>query len=106
MSGNIPLGGQCDIHSSFNERFQELLELMAKMKSSVEGTLTFRKKAAINNALIELAQDFIYSAETYGRLIISECALEDKDRIIKCANMGGQLGGEFVFLFFLNLTTL
>ena len=93
-SGNKAVGGKCDLDSSFNDRFQELLELR-KMKGELEDSKMIEKtKLSINGRLFQLAQDFVFAAETYGRLIISECALEDKDRIIKCANMGGQLGGE------------
>jgi len=44
------------------------------------------------STLIELAQDFVYTAKTYGRIIISERFVEHKT--IKPVGMGGQAGGE------------
>eukprot|EP01091_Cochliopodium_minus_P015653 TRINITY_DN5633_c0_g1_i1.p1 TRINITY_DN5633_c0_g1~~TRINITY_DN5633_c0_g1_i1.p1 ORF type:complete len:816 (-),score=206.99 TRINITY_DN5633_c0_g1_i1:88-2535(-) len=94
-SGNEVVGGKCDIYSGFNDRFQELLELR-KNKNEIEDSKNIEQtKLSINGILFQLAQDFVFTAETYGRLIISECALDNNDRIIKCdSNMGGQLGGD------------
>lgn len=44
-------------------------------------------------ALTLLAKNFANVAETYGRIIISEFALDPKHMTIKPSNIGGQAGG-------------
>lgn len=41
-----------------------------------------------NLALIGLAQDFLYSATTYGKIIISEVYLDDREKTIKPVELG------------------
>lgn len=70
----------------FNERFQVAIE---KMRST--------KKSKISNAsdlLINVAQDFLWSAKTYGKIIISEYSLPDHYKTIKpYKGTKGKLGG-------------
>lgn len=45
-------------------------------------------------ALSELAKNFVNVAETYGRIIISEVAMDPNDMVIKPrSDVGGQAGG-------------
>ena len=46
-----------------------------------------------NLALIGLANDFLYSATAYGKIIISEVYLEDHFKTIKPVSLGGVAGG-------------
>ena len=41
-----------------------------------------------NLALIGLAEDFLYSATAYGKIIISEVYLDDSKKTIKPTNIG------------------
>ena len=43
-------------------------------------------------------QDFVYCAETYGRIIISEHCLPNDRRTIKPISIGGIAGGEVLLL--------
>jgi hypothetical protein len=43
--------------------------------------------------LRNLAEDFAYAAETYGRIIISEAYLADHEKTIRPVDLGGRAGG-------------
>src|SRR5690606_28284939 len=44
--------------------------------------------------LAQLAQDFAYCAETYGKIIISEMMIPDDRKTIKPTALGGIAGGQ------------
>lgn len=46
-----------------------------------------------NLQLLHLAQDFLYSCVTYGRIILSELALPDSQKTIRPSDVGGVAGG-------------
>eukprot|EP01091_Cochliopodium_minus_P008798 TRINITY_DN2050_c0_g2_i9.p1 TRINITY_DN2050_c0_g2~~TRINITY_DN2050_c0_g2_i9.p1 ORF type:complete len:1349 (-),score=401.15 TRINITY_DN2050_c0_g2_i9:136-4182(-) len=64
----------------WNEKFQELMSLEN----------SYEKYDGLRN----LAQDFVYCAETYGRIIISEKCLPNEKKTIKPVGIGGIAGGE------------
>lgn len=64
----------------WNDQFQ-------KIRKMDEGLDKYRK-------LSNLAHDFVYAAQTYGRIIISERYLSNEQKTIKPKSMGGIAGGE------------
>jgi hypothetical protein len=49
---------------------------------------------AAARSLITVAQDFLFSAKTYGKIIISERFLPDDKKTIKpLPDVGGKIGG-------------
>eukprot|EP01125_Pyxidicula_operculata_P017085 TRINITY_DN5945_c0_g1_i2.p1 TRINITY_DN5945_c0_g1~~TRINITY_DN5945_c0_g1_i2.p1 ORF type:complete len:1909 (-),score=399.00 TRINITY_DN5945_c0_g1_i2:471-6197(-) len=68
----------------WNERFQEAWELPED---------TPDQKLEKYTKLSEIASDFVYAAETYGKIIISEFYLPNSLKTIKSANFGGIAGG-------------
>jgi len=84
------------------ERFNQALMTIRSIADPVRGTLGFNPLSVeehvresllrANTGLIELEQDFISTAKTYGKIIISERYLEEKT--IKPLSLGGMAGGE------------
>ncbi|EFA86726.1 hypothetical protein PPL_00531 [Heterostelium album PN500] len=66
--------------TSWNSEFQRILE----MDDSLE---KFERLASLEH-------DFVYAAESYGRIIISEHLLPDELKTIKPVSVGGIAGGE------------
>mmetsp|Transcript_45725 Transcript_45725/g.115084 ORF Transcript_45725/g.115084 Transcript_45725/m.115084 type:complete len:937 (+) Transcript_45725:35-2845(+) len=72
----------------WNERFQQIAEKLGSFRLNTP----VDDRIAANNDLLELSQDFIHSAKTYGRIIISERYLSNKT--IAPTQIGGCAGGE------------
>jgi hypothetical protein len=71
---------------SFNERFQTAAEKLKSTKVSEIETAS--------DMMINVAEDFLWSARTYGKIIISEYKLPDHLKTIKpCIGEKGKLGG-------------
>jgi tetratricopeptide (TPR) repeat protein len=75
----------------FNERFQQTVE---KMRSLDPSDSNFVERLTCNINIVDLAQDFLYSASAYGKIIISEYHVPNHLKTIKEATMGGFLGGK------------
>lgn len=73
----------------WNERFQTIMDMI----SSFSLNTSVSDEINANLALIGLAEDFLYSATAYGKIIISEVYLEDKKKTIRPTNIGGVAGG-------------
>jgi hypothetical protein len=75
----------------FNARFQQAVEVLnnnARWETDPNQVLS----AARN--LITVSQDFLFSAKTYGKIIISERFLPDDKKTIKpIPEVGGKIGG-------------
>jgi len=71
---------QKDPSSLWNRKFQEYI-----------GDENSYKKF---KSLCALASDFTYSAQAYGKIIISERGLQNDRKIIKSKDIGGRAGGE------------
>ena len=52
------------------------------------------------NELRVLTSDFIYCAESYGKIIISEKCLPNEKKTIKPIEIGGIAGGQVCFFYF------
>lgn len=50
-------------------------------------------RLTLNTNLVDLAADFLYSATSYGKIIVSEYNVPDHSKTIKPIGMGGILGG-------------
>ena len=70
---------------AFENRSKEVLETPTNIEKRLQG---------LNTELMALAQDFIYTAKVYGRIIILERYLNYEAKTIKPVRMGGQAGGE------------
>jgi ankyrin repeat protein len=77
--------------SRWNERYQELVDLWnTPFKESLA-----EKRVSVTKRVLNLAQDFMYIAQTYGRIIISEKELADSERTIPVdKRFGGKLSGD------------
>ncbi len=76
----------------FNERFQQAME---KMRLLDPNEPNFVERLTLNINLADLAQDFLYSASAYGKIIISEYNVPNHLKTIKEATVfGGLLGGK------------
>ena len=73
-------------------RFESLTHLMKTMDANTP----FQRRVETNEGLMRLANDFLLSAELYGRTIISEIFLPHSQKTIKPAtdSFGGVAGGE------------
>jgi hypothetical protein len=65
-------------------RLIRILPLMPQIVSLQQSD----KVESIYFSLIALAQDFLYSAKSYGKIIISEVYLDDNKKTIRPANLG------------------
>eukprot|EP00029_Vermamoeba_vermiformis_P008493 TRINITY_DN3992_c0_g1_i1.p1 TRINITY_DN3992_c0_g1~~TRINITY_DN3992_c0_g1_i1.p1 ORF type:complete len:924 (-),score=198.60 TRINITY_DN3992_c0_g1_i1:32-2803(-) len=75
----------------WNKRFQSCIK-----KLNTFTLLTpLQERLAVNLDLMHLAQDFIYAATTYGKIIISEYYLPRAKKTIKpCSELPGLMGGQ------------
>jgi len=79
----------CTEHrGDWNERFQLVSDALHRLDHNT----SLQERIFHNTQLLELSQDFMYLAKTYGRIIISERYVENKT--IKPINIGGEVGGE------------
>lgn len=76
--------------TDWNERFQTTVEKLRGFDLHTP----LDERYNTNRALIHLAQDFIYSSCSYGRIIISEAFVPDHMKTIKPTAMGGIVGGD------------
>jgi Flp pilus assembly protein TadD len=87
---------------SFNERFQVATERLHRLRSvnfhqdDTSSRMTaLRETQAVNLELMQLYQDFLVVAQTYGRIIISEVALPVSEKTIRpVVSQVGTLGGQ------------
>jgi hypothetical protein len=83
--------------SSLNAGFNERLDWNYRFQQCVESLQTGDTPEQLSNAfsdLSNLAQDFIHSARTYGKIIISEVFLPDEEKTIRpMRSLGGFAGG-------------
>lgn len=77
------------LQGDWNERFQAIMELIAQFTPNTP----VAEEITANVALIGLAEDFIYSATAYGKIIISEVYMDDSQKTIKPVDIGGIAGG-------------
>eukprot|EP01129_Flabellula_baltica_P000456 TRINITY_DN10464_c0_g1_i1.p1 TRINITY_DN10464_c0_g1~~TRINITY_DN10464_c0_g1_i1.p1 ORF type:complete len:1958 (-),score=323.32 TRINITY_DN10464_c0_g1_i1:16-5889(-) len=70
--------------TNWNREQQDILSM---------GANTPEKKQEKHEKLSRFAQDFVYAAETYGKIIISEIHLPSSMKIIKPVKIGGFAGG-------------
>jgi hypothetical protein len=76
----------------FNERFQQAME---KMRLLDPNEPNFVERLTCNINVVDLAQDFLYSASAYGKIIISEYNVPNHLKTIKESSVfGGLLGGK------------
>ena len=68
----------------WNQRFQSIVTQVALFQPNTP----LAEKISANLALIGLAQDFLYSATSYGKIIISEVFLPDHQKTIKPVEIG------------------
>ncbi|PRP79299.1 ABC transporter B family member 11-like [Planoprotostelium fungivorum] len=73
-------GRPADMQRDWNAEYQSILDMP-------DSKIKYRK-------LKSLATDFVYAAETYGRIIISEHCLPLSSRTIRPVTVGGLAGGE------------
>jgi hypothetical protein len=77
---------------NWNTRFQKVITTLQCLSYTDDSTLNERVEANIE--LMHLSQDFIHSARTYGRIIISEVYLPYRKKTIRPLQLGGVAGGE------------
>eukprot|EP00727_Mastigamoeba_balamuthi_P002391 m51a1_g12149 hypothetical protein (856) ;mRNA; f:1295-4715 len=75
----------------FNERFQRLLCCLIELR---DRQATEDEQLAVHQEIAMLSKDFLYCAQTYGRIIIAERYLDVSLKTIKPCNIGGIAGGE------------
>ncbi|PRP83340.1 hypothetical protein PROFUN_09321 [Planoprotostelium fungivorum] len=73
-----------------NGRFQHIVELIGGFTEMS----TFDEKYQTNLEMINLAQDFVHNAKTYGKIIISERYLDEEQKTVKPVKFGGLAGGQ------------
>ena len=73
----------------WNQRFQEINEQI----KSFDANTPLNEQAAAFTKFSALARDFNFTAQVYGKIIISEVYLPDKEKTIKPINVGGVIGG-------------
>eukprot|EP01124_Arcella_intermedia_P007744 TRINITY_DN14795_c0_g1_i2.p1 TRINITY_DN14795_c0_g1~~TRINITY_DN14795_c0_g1_i2.p1 ORF type:complete len:549 (+),score=143.34 TRINITY_DN14795_c0_g1_i2:117-1649(+) len=76
--------------SNWNRRFRACLNRLRRL----EPTSQLSDRIETNLDLMHLAQDFIYAATAYGKIIISEYYLPRKEKTIKPCALGGLMGGQ------------
>lgn len=79
-----------DSIADFNTRFQTVTEIIHSFNSNTSTKV--KSKAYVD--LLHLYQDFLFSARTYGKIIISEVYLPDNEKTIKPVQIGGIAGGQ------------
>ena len=72
----------------FNARFQQAVDVLNSSSETEPNQVL-----AAARSLITVAQDFLFSAKTYGKIIISERFLPDDKKTIKPQSVGGKIGG-------------
>jgi tetratricopeptide (TPR) repeat protein len=77
----------------WNRRFQKIIQVIRKVNEAPRAVngLVYETKVAACFALINLARDFSYAAQTYGKIIIAEA--HRKRKRIQPVALGGSLGG-------------
>lgn len=73
----------------WNSSFQEAASAVRKLKPNSSQNELLRAYEKVSN----ISRDFIYTATTYGKIIISEVYLPPEDKTIKPIR-GGIAGGE------------
>jgi hypothetical protein len=73
----------------WNERFQKIWDVISNFHTNTPQS----ERMSQNLQLLHLAQDFLYSCVTYGRIILSELALPDAQKTIRPSDVGGVAGG-------------
>ncbi|KAL6070346.1 Clu domain-containing protein [Balamuthia mandrillaris] len=86
FTGNASSGGGGGLDKNWNERFQRILDMP---EDNAESFLLKHEQ------LRSLAHDFETTAKRYGKLIIAETFLGDKEKTIRpSSSIGGQAGGQ------------
>ena len=75
---------------AWNERFQRAVAAMQQAPLSAPK----EQRLHVYTELAALAQDFAFTAETYGRIIISEVGMPPEKKTIKPLQLGGVVGGD------------
>eukprot|EP01102_Stenamoeba_stenopodia_P010457 TRINITY_DN3150_c0_g1_i4.p1 TRINITY_DN3150_c0_g1~~TRINITY_DN3150_c0_g1_i4.p1 ORF type:complete len:699 (+),score=110.12 TRINITY_DN3150_c0_g1_i4:139-2097(+) len=75
----------------WNFRYQRIMLLLRKLS---EHNASFQEEIEVRRSLVQLSQDFLYTAKAYGKIIISEVYLPVKQKTIKPVDVGGIAGGE------------
>jgi hypothetical protein len=75
----------------FNQRFQAFQQEMLGMRATEASD---DKRLAMCFEIIQLYEDFVFCAKTYGRIIISEKGLPEGQKTIARAPLGGKAGGD------------
>jgi hypothetical protein len=79
-----------EVQNVSNELFQRLAG--DKTLLDFENPTFEKKQLAIS--FISLVEDFVETAQHYGRIIISEVFIPPKEKTIKPVSVGGVIGGE------------
>ncbi|KAH3763191.1 Histidine kinase [Pelomyxa schiedti] len=74
----------------WNYRFQKCIEQMR----SFQANSPHQVNIPVNRELINLAQDFLYTSTTFGKIIIAERYISEERKTIKPVKLGGIAGGE------------
>jgi hypothetical protein len=89
MTDSAAAGGGVDL-SDWNGRFQKIIDKLRGFTYKTDHSA----KMFANLDLIHLAQDFLYNAKVYGKIIISERHIDNEHKTIKKVSVGGFAGGE------------
>jgi tetratricopeptide (TPR) repeat protein len=80
------------LSNDWNRRFQAVIEQFRTLGSDRNADPWLQLTS--NNELLHIAQDFLYSARSYGKIIISEAFLPDSEKTIRPVKLGGVAGGD------------
>jgi Clustered mitochondria len=78
----------------WNGRFQKVWQTIIDQRKRGLDSVSLEARMAANVSLLHLSQDFVHSAKTYGKIIISEVYLSDEQKTIRPIAMGGVAGGD------------
>eukprot|EP01130_Rhizamoeba_saxonica_P016324 TRINITY_DN7530_c0_g1_i1.p1 TRINITY_DN7530_c0_g1~~TRINITY_DN7530_c0_g1_i1.p1 ORF type:complete len:885 (-),score=187.58 TRINITY_DN7530_c0_g1_i1:58-2367(-) len=90
VGSNVGIDNPHHILSDWNRRFRTCLRRYRRLLP----TANLKDRIEANLNLMHLSQDFIHAATTYGKIIISEVHLPNKEKNIKPVSLGGIIGGQ------------
>ena len=85
--------GGSKLKGDFNSRFRDIISSGSGISDflSEDHSILSKDKWQRNTDLVSLVEDFIFSARSYGRIIISEVYLPRKKKTIQPVTLGGKL---------------
>ena len=78
----------------WNHRFQNAWKRISEQRAKSIDSIPIGDLISANTELLRLSQDFVHSARTYGKIVISEVYLDVEHKTIKPKNLGGVAGGQ------------